>query len=303
MAGVTGPVAPSGRAQPGHRLDQRPARNRQRLLRQRRRRAGAHERRHGRRAEPRLDRRVPRADEQLRSRVRQLQRRHRQRRHQVGQRHVPRQRCSSSSATPRSTPATTSRPSGPTFNQNQPGGTRRRSDQEGQAVLLRRLSGARGRRRASRPATSRCRRWPSAAGNFSGHRRSADRQRQRRVLGEPAVAAARLRRVAPGEPYYTPGCTSVGAVRVSERGRFRQRAWSAPAQQLLQYIPDAERRRRARSRPARSSRPSATTRARSASTATRRFGLLTGYYFFDDYRSTIRIPGSRAARTSRASTR
>ena len=51
---------PIRRAQPRHRVGERPARNRERLLRQRRRRAGADERRHGRRAEPRLDRRVPR---------------------------------------------------------------------------------------------------------------------------------------------------------------------------------------------------------------------------------------------------
>ena len=42
--------------------------------------------------------------------------------------------------------------------------------------------------------------------------------------------------VAPGEPYYTPGCMSAEQC-VLPVARIPQRAWSSPAQALLPYIP------------------------------------------------------------------
>ena len=47
------------------------------------------------------------------------------------------------------------------------------------------------------------------------------------------------------------------------------------------------------SRPARLRRPFATTRLVPRSTATRVFGLLTGYYFLDDYRLDNPYPGQQ----------
>ena len=92
MAGVTGPVTPSGGLNPGivSVSGQRETANGFYVNG-----SDVQERMNGGTGvvpESRLDRGVPAADEQLRSGIRQLQRRHRQRRHQVGQRHAPRQR-------------------------------------------------------------------------------------------------------------------------------------------------------------------------------------------------------------------
>ena len=48
--------------------------------------------------------------------------------------------------------------------------------------------------------------------------------------------------VSPGEPYYTPGCVS-SLQCVLPNAMIPQSAWSTPAQNLLQYIPDAQRQR------------------------------------------------------------
>jgi hypothetical protein len=88
--------------------------------------------------------------------------------------------------------------------------------------------------------------------------------------------------VSPGEPYYTPGCVS-SLQCVLPNAMIPQSAWSAPAQHLLQYIP--------------SPNASVNQFSTGASPQTVRdnkgalridgnspFGLLSGYYFVDDYR-------------------
>jgi hypothetical protein len=88
--------------------------------------------------------------------------------------------------------------------------------------------------------------------------------------------------VSPGEPYYVPGCTS-SAQCIFPSAVIPSSAWSAPAQHLLQYIP------------APNSGQSAFSTAAAAETvrdgkgslrvdANSRVGLLSGYYFLDDYR-------------------
>ena len=87
--------------------------------------------------------------------------------------------------------------------------------------------------------------------------------------------------VTQGEPYYTPGCT-LSSQCVFPNATIPQRAWSGPAQKLLQYIPT----------------PNLGTNSFSTSSvdetlrddkgamrvdASTRFGMLAGYYFADDY--------------------
>jgi hypothetical protein len=88
--------------------------------------------------------------------------------------------------------------------------------------------------------------------------------------------------VSPGEPYYTPGCVTSSQC-VLPNGVIPPSAWSAPAQQLLKYIPS----------------PNAGTAVFSTGAYPQTvrdnkgafkvdgntpLGLLTGYYFVDDYR-------------------
>jgi len=87
--------------------------------------------------------------------------------------------------------------------------------------------------------------------------------------------------VTPGEPYYTPGCVSPTQC-VLPNALIPMSAWSMPAQHLLQYIPQ----------------PNAGSNAFSTSSANEtlrddkgslrmdynsQWGLLTGYYFLDNY--------------------
>ena len=87
--------------------------------------------------------------------------------------------------------------------------------------------------------------------------------------------------VSPGEPYYTPGCSSPSQC-VFPNAVIPQRAWSAPAQKLLKYIP-------APNLPGGYFSTSAVNeKLRDDKSAMRvdastRFGMLSGYYFADDY--------------------
>jgi len=89
-------------------------------------------------------------------------------------------------------------------------------------------------------------------------------------------------RVSPGEPYYTPGCTTASQC-VFPGALIPQRAWSAPARHLLQYVPEPNVGSSAFSTGA------AAQDVRDDKAAVRldgnsRLGLLSTYYFVDDYR-------------------
>jgi hypothetical protein len=97
--------------------------------------------------------------------------------------------------------------------------------------------------------------------------------------------------VLPGEAYYTPGCITSSQC-VFPNAVIPQRAWSAPAQQLLQYMP------------APNAGPSTLSTGAFPQTvrddkgslridANSRFGLLSGYYFLDDYRLDNPYPGQQ----------
>jgi hypothetical protein len=89
-------------------------------------------------------------------------------------------------------------------------------------------------------------------------------------------------RVSPGEPYYTSGCVSPSQC-VLPNALIPITAWSSPAQHLLQYIPTPN------AGPRQFSTSSQDQIVRDDKSALRidantRLGLLSGYYFFDDYR-------------------
>ena len=113
--------------------------------------------------------------------------------------------------------------------------------------------------------------------------------------------------VSPGEPYYTPGCTNSSQC-VLPNAVIPTSAWSAPAKNLLQYIPQPN--------------AGANTFATSAYNETLRddkgayrldynshWGLLSAYYFLDDYtlnnpypvaQSGASVPGFNALYLGRA---
>jgi hypothetical protein len=113
--------------------------------------------------------------------------------------------------------------------------------------------------------------------------------------------------VVSGEPYYLPGCTSSSTC-VFPNAVIPQSAWSVPAQRMLQYIPAPN--------------TAAGTFATSSYNQTvrddkagarvdwnTRWGLISGYYFIDDFylvspypvaQSGASVPGFSAATTGRA---
>jgi hypothetical protein len=109
-----------------------------------------------------------------------------------------------------------------------------------------------------------------------------------------------------GEPYYTPGCTS--ATCVLPGGVIPQDAWSAPATNLLKYVPEAN-----------NSNGTFSTSASNLSLrddkgayrfdANTRLGLISTYYFLDDWSQNnpypiaqggANVPGFNALYTGRA---
>ena len=97
--------------------------------------------------------------------------------------------------------------------------------------------------------------------------------------------------VLPGEPYYTPGCTST-ATCVLPNAIVPLRAWSSPAPKLLQYIPTPNSGEGAFSTGAFPQ----TVRDDKGSIrvdGSNRLGLLSGYYFVDDYRLDNPYPGAQ----------
>jgi len=101
--------------------------------------------------------------------------------------------------------------------------------------------------------------------------------------------------VSEGEPYYTPACTS-SAQCVFPNAIIPRNAWSAPATNLLQYIPlpnvgsstfSAEENERLRD-------DKTSLRIDGVST---RWGNLSAYYFFDDYRVSNPFPTGQGGAT------
>src|SRR5262249_5546661 len=106
--------------------------------------------------------------------------------------------------------------------------------------------------------------------------------------------------VLPGEPYFTPGCSSVNCV--FPEAQIPKRAFSVPTQNLLKYIPTPNEGTSFFSTafPLRLTDNKASGRVN----ADTRLGLLSAYYFFDDYTlidpyPTANVPGFDAASTGR----
>ncbi|MEO8256719.1 MAG: carboxypeptidase regulatory-like domain-containing protein [Acidobacteriota bacterium] len=97
--------------------------------------------------------------------------------------------------------------------------------------------------------------------------------------------------VSAGEPYYLPGCTSATNC-VLPNAMVPMGAWSSPARQLLQYIPtpnsgDGAFSTGAFPQTVRDDKGSVRVDGNS------RLGLLSGYYFVDDYRLDNPYPGAQ----------
>jgi hypothetical protein len=97
--------------------------------------------------------------------------------------------------------------------------------------------------------------------------------------------------VSPGEAYYTPGCAS-SVTCVLPNAVIPARAWSSPAQKLLQYIPrpnagDSAFSTGAFAQTVRDDKGSVRVDANT------RLGLLPAYYFADDYRLDNPYPGAQ----------
>lgn len=96
--------------------------------------------------------------------------------------------------------------------------------------------------------------------------------------------------VSQGEPYFTPGCTA--ATCVLPGGQIPVSAWSAPATNLLQYIPEPNQPDNLFS----TSAFDETVRDDKLAgrvDANTRWGQFSGYYFFDDYRLDNPYPGAQ----------
>ena len=113
--------------------------------------------------------------------------------------------------------------------------------------------------------------------------------------------------VVAGEPYYLPGCTSSSTC-VFPNAVIPQTAWSVPAQRMLQYIPapNTEHGTFATSSYNQTVRDD---KAGSRVDWNTRWGLVSGYYFIDDFylvnpypvaQSGASVPGFSAATTGRA---
>jgi hypothetical protein len=87
--------------------------------------------------------------------------------------------------------------------------------------------------------------------------------------------------VSPGEPYYTPGCTSSSQC-VLPDGVVPITAWSAPAKSLLQYIPKPNVGAQTFATSS-YDQPLRDDKAAYRLDSSGRWGLLDAYYFFDDY--------------------
>jgi len=93
-----------------------------------------------------------------------------------------------------------------------------------------------------------------------------------------------------GEPYYAPGCNVTNCVLPG--GIVPQRAWSAPAQHLLQYIP-APNIGTNQFETSAFAQTVADHKGGTRIDANTRFGAISGYYFIDDYQLDNPYPGQQ----------
>ncbi|MGA7524616.1 MAG: carboxypeptidase regulatory-like domain-containing protein [Acidobacteriaceae bacterium] len=113
--------------------------------------------------------------------------------------------------------------------------------------------------------------------------------------------------VAAGEPYYLPGCTS-SSICVFPNAVVPQSAWSVPAQRMLEYIP-APNTVRGTFATSSYNQTVRDDKAGSRVDWNTRWGLMSAYYFIDDFylvnpypvaQSGASVPGFSAATTGRA---
>src|SRR6266508_761840 len=98
--------------------------------------------------------------------------------------------------------------------------------------------------------------------------------------------------VSAGEPYYTPACTTTAQC-VFPNAVIPLRAWSTPAQKLLPYVPSPNVAARTLSTGAFKQTVRDDKGSFRVDGTTARFGLLTGYYFVDDYTLDNPYPGQQ----------
>ena len=267
---------------------QRPARVRQRLHGERHGRPGTHERRNVRNSEPRFDSGVPRSHQQFRSGIRKLQRRHGKRGHEIGERSLPRQRVRSSCGIRPRTRRITSPIRAASPGQNQFGGTIGGPIRRQKIFFFADYQGTRTVQGITSPLIS----VPSLADRM-GNLADLESELIGKVSG-PALATLLSSRlgyaVSQGESYFTPGCTSATCVLPS--GLIPMTAWSAPATQLLQYIPKPDQSGNLFSTSAfgETVRDDKAAGRMDANTA---WGQFSGYYFLDNYRLDNPYPGAQ----------
>jgi hypothetical protein len=175
------------------------------------------------------------------------------------------------------------------FNQNQPGGTFGGPIRKRKAFFFVDYEGT----RTTQGIETGLIPVPTAAqrgGDFSGVADSlsgkVNGQYWANLLGQRLGYA-----VTAGEPYYTAGCVTTSQC-VFPNAFIPQRAWSNPAQQLLQYIPnpnasDSQFSTGAFAKTVRDDKGAGRVDVNSP------FGLLSGYYFIDDYRLDNPYPGQQ----------
>ena len=100
--------------------------------------------------------------------------------------------------------------------------------------------------------------------------------------------------VSPGEPYYTPGCTTSNCV--FPGAVIPKSAWSGPAQQLLQYIPSPNLSNGEFSTSSQNQKLGDNKGAIRIDASTR-WGKISGYYEMDDYAVNIPYPTQQGGAT------
>jgi carboxypeptidase family protein len=176
------------------------------------------------------------------------------------------------------------------FTQNQPGGTVGGPLERGKLFFFGDYQATRttqGIETGNRPVPS----LLDRAGDFSD--RAEDLSGRVNGLYWANVLAQRLGYpVSAGEPYYAPGCRTTAQC-VFPNAVIPARAWSAPAQKLLQYVPSPNVGAGTLSTGAFKQTVRDDKGSFRLDGNTARFGLLTGYYFVDDYTLDNPYPGQQ----------